>query len=139
MPVPSAATVHRASVLCGGPLSAVTLVAAALVHAVPALTPVGPLAAALLSTAVLSLPLWAAGLTLSTVVASDALFTRRRRATRIAAGASLGSFLVGVAFVWSSLPRGAGDALYLLGAVLLLVATVSTGIGGDRTDREPET
>lgn len=119
--------IRHFSALAGGVLSGLTLVAALAVFLVPTLMPVGLFVAAILSVAVLSLPIWAAGVGYALSIEPQDAPARLGRTMRISALSSLVLFLIGALTIWGSIPVGRtiGDALYLTGTVVLLAVAIA--------------
>lgn len=127
-PIASTDSIRRGSALLGVVLSVATLLAAAAIWSVPALTPVGTAAAVVISAMTLSLPVVAAGLLYSL---RDGLTGVGVRVERLLWGSLLGAlafFTTGTAAVVSGVEpiRTVGDWLYGIGIVVLFVVSTAT-------------
>lgn len=119
--------IRHFSALAGGVLSGLTLVAAIAIFLVPTPMPFGTLIAAILSSAVLSLPIWAAGVGYALHVEPLDVPSRLATTMRVSALVSLAFFFIGALTVWRLIPlgRSIGNGLYLIGTVVLLTVAVA--------------
>lgn len=134
MPQIRPATVRDISAVCGCFFGGGTLVAAVALFAVPSLTPVGVVVAGVLSTATLSLPIWATGLLYSLYKGSLGLPRQSEQILFALATGTVGLYLIGfVAVLTRTEPlRTIGDGVYVLATVLLVVLSVTILLVGAR-------
>lgn len=121
-------SVRLLSSLGGSVVSLWTLLAAGVLLTFPAVTPVGPVVAIVLSSTILSLPLWAVGLLYSFYRRPLGVSNRFRDVLIGVAGGTVALYVVGFGAVLSQTQpfRTVGDWLYVAATIMLLVLSVGT-------------
>jgi hypothetical protein len=131
-PMPS---IRLLSSLGGFVVSLWTLLAAGVLLTFPAVSPVGPVVAMVLSITTLSLPFWAVGLLYSFYKRPLEVSNRPRDAFVTVAGGAVGLYVIGFGAVLSQTEpfRTVGDWLYVAATILLLILSAGTLLV-ERTD-----